>query len=121
MQSNRGPKIEEKKMILRHFRKLSQEQPFVGQTPTGRKRCFSGVLARFGAGALKLRAQAENRKTQFPGARGPETEGKNVTTLSGMVDRNFLTLNGLTDRTLTGGETWNSSFPSFWPRTAVGT
>ena len=55
----------------------------------------------------KFQAQAENRKPQFPDARGPET-GEKVITLSGMVVRNFLTLYVLTDRTPTDGKTQNT-------------
>ena len=78
----------------------------VGPPPVG-----NGDLLRFwkylGPGHLqKFRARAKNRKTQFAGARGPGTE-KKVTTLSGMVVRNFFTVYVLTDRTPTGGETRN--------------
>ena len=66
-----------------------------------------GVWPVLGLGHLeKFRAWAENRKTQYPGARGPEPE-KKVPTLSGMVVRNFLTIYGLTDRTPTGGKSQN--------------
>ena len=42
----------------------------------------------------KSRAWVEiGKKTQFPGARGPQIEEKKVTTLSGMVVRNFVTFN----------------------------
>ena len=55
-----------------------------------------------GCGPLeKFRARTKNRKTQFPGARGPETENK-ITMLSGMVVRNFRTVDDLTDQTPTG-------------------
>ena len=54
------------------------------------------------------RARAENGKTRFPGARGPEIEEKKVTTLSGMVVRNFFTLYVLPDQTPTGGKSQNT-------------
>ena len=55
----------------------------------------------------KFRARPENMKIQFPGARGPKT-GEKVTTLSGMVVRNFLPVYVLTDRTPTGRERRNT-------------
>ena len=55
----------------------------------------------------KFRARAENRKTQFPGDRGPETE-KKVTTLSGMVVRSFLSVYVLAHRTPKGGKSRNA-------------
>ena len=79
----------------------------VGPPPVG-----NGDLVGFwpilGRGHLeKFRAWAKNRKTQFPGARGPETEQK-ITTPSGMVVRKFLAVYVLTDRTPTGGKTRNT-------------
>ena len=53
---------------------------------------LAGVWPSLGRRHLeKFRAQAKNRKMQFPGTRGPET-GKKNTTLSGMGVRNFLTV-----------------------------
>ena len=46
-------------------------------------------------------------KTQFPGARGPETE-KKVTTLSGMVVRNFFAFYVLAHRIPRGGKLRNT-------------
>ena len=59
-----------------------------------------------------------NRKTQFPGARGPETE-KKVTTLSGMVVHKFFTFYVLPDWTPRGGK--YGDFRPFWSGTALGT
>ena len=68
-----------------------------------------GFWQNLGRGHLeKFRAQAENRKTQFAGARDPKAEGIKVTTLSRMVVRNFLTVYVLTDQTPTGGKTRNT-------------
>ena len=65
-------------------------------------------MARSGPGALReILGQAENRKTQFTGARGPKTE-KKVTLLSEIVVRNFVTVYVLTDRNPTGGKTRNT-------------
>ena len=57
----------------------------------------------------KSRARAENGNTQFAGARGPEID-KKVTTLSGMVLRNFFTFCVLTDQTPRGGQSQNTGF-----------
>ena len=72
------------------FRNFLRNNVFFGQTPAGNGNLmvFWPVLGR---GYLeKFRDWANNRKTQFPGARGPEIEKKKVTTPSGMVVRNFL-------------------------------
>ena len=53
---------------------------------------------------------------------GPKTEKKNVTTLSGMVVRNFFTFDVLADQTPRGGKIAKyEDFRPFWPRTAFGT
>ena len=55
-------------MVVRNF---LRNNFFFGLAPTSQKQWFSGILARFGLAHLeKFRAQAKNRKTQFPGARG---------------------------------------------------
>ena len=73
----------------------------------------------------KFRARADNAKTQIPGARGPETEKKNITP-SAMVVRKFFTLLvyalcfGRPDPQ--GREIAKyGGFRPFWPRTAFGT
>ena len=72
-------------------------------------RVFRAILAQDGLWHLeKSRVRAENGKTQFPGARGPETEEKKVTTLSGMVVRNFFTFYVLPDQTPRGGKSQNT-------------
>ena len=72
----------------------------------GDLRGFWPVLGR---GHLKkLWAWAKNKKMQIPGARGPEIEKTKVTTLSGMVVRNFLTFYVLPDRTPRGGKSQNT-------------
>ena len=53
---------------------------------------------------------AKNRKTRFPGARGPKFEKKKVITLSGMVVRNFFTFCVLTHRTPRGEKSQNTGF-----------
>ena len=60
----------------------------------------------------KFWARAENRKTQFPGPRGPKT-GKKVTTLSRTFVRNLLTFYALTGRTPHGRE--NAKYKDFGP------
>ena len=70
----------------------------VGPPPVG-----NGDLVGFwpvlGLGHLKkFRTGAKNKKSQFPGARGPKMK-KTVITVSGMVFRNFLTVYVLADRT----------------------
>ena len=48
------------------------------RTPRGRKSQNTGFLGPVGLWHFeKSRAQAENRKTQFPGTRGRKLEGKN--------------------------------------------
>ena len=65
-------------------------------------------MACFGPRALReILGPGQKRKTQFPGARGPEIE-KKVTMLSGMVVRNFFTCCILTDRTPRGGKSQNT-------------
>ena len=66
----------------------------------------------------KSRARAENGKTQFPGARGPKIERK-VTTLSGMVVRNFFTFCVFADWIPRGGTSQKNGF--LGPRAALGT
>ena len=80
------------------------------RTPRGGKSRKTGILGHFGLWhSEKSRARTENRKTQFPGARGPESE-KNVTTLSGIIVRNFFTSCVLADRTPRGGKSQNTGF-----------
>ena len=102
------PKLKKKcnHAIRDGFPQLSRGQFFVRLEPhvvgNGDLLGFGPVLGR---GHLeKFRAQAKNRKTQFPDARGPKTE-KKVSTLFGIVVRNFLTFTVLTDRSPTGGKT----------------
>ena len=71
---------------------------------------------------LGRRPQARNSgtgpktgKRKFPGARGPEIEEKKVTTLSGMVVRNFFTLCILPDVTPRGGKSQNTGILGHWP------
>ena len=72
------------------------------RTPRGGKAQHKGILGHFVLWhSEKSRARAENGKTQCPGARGPEI-GKNVTTLSGMVVRNFFTTCVLAERSPRG-------------------
>ena len=60
---------------------------------TSEIRGFQAILAEDGAWDLeKFRAWAENRKTPFPGPRGPQFKEKKVTTLSGTVVHNFFTI-----------------------------
>ena len=69
-----------------------------------------GFWQNLGPGHLeKFRTWAENRKTQFPDARGPKTR-KKITALSGMVVNNFLVAYLLTNWTPTGGKTRNTRF-----------
>ena len=57
----------------------------------------------------KFRTRVKNEKTQFPGARGPKIEEKNVTALSGIVVCNFFPFCVLTDRTTPrGGKSQNT-------------
>ena len=75
-------------MVFRNF--LGNNFFSVGPPPVGNGDLVV-VWPVLGGGHLeKFRDWAKNRKTQFPGARGPEIEEKKVTTLSGMVFRNFL-------------------------------
>ena len=68
----------------------------------------------------KFRARAENRKTQFPGARGPETE-KKVTTLSGTCPQLSYSLRFDRPDPHRQENAKYEDVGSFWPRTAVGT
>ena len=84
----------------------------VGPPPVG-----NGALVVFwqnpGPGRLeKFRAQAKNKKTEFPGARGPKTDGCPQLSYSSRFDR----------PDPHGRENAkNEDFGPFWPRTAVGT
>ena len=69
----------------------------------------------------KSQARAENGKTQIFGARDPETE-KKVTTISGMVVRNFLTVLSFPRPDPQGRETPKyRDFGPFCRKTALGT
>ena len=72
----------------------------------------------------EFRAQAKNRKRNFQVLGVPKRKGsRQVTTLSGMVVRNFLAFYAFADRTPTDGRAiarYEGSRP-FWSRTAVGT
>ena len=55
------------------------------------KRVFQAILAQDGLWHLeKSRARAENGKTQFPGARGPEIEKKKLPRYPGLLSATFL-------------------------------
>ena len=92
-------------MVVRNYLTvyvLTDQTPTAGSTRNTR---FWAVLAYDGRWRLeKSRARAENRKSQFPSARGPEIEEKKVTTLSGMVVRNFCIFYVLANRTPRGGK-----------------
>ena len=69
----------------------------------------------------KIRAWVNNRKSQFSGARGSEIE-KIVTTLSGMVVRNFFYILHFGRPDPPGREIAKYRFSRpFWPRAALGT
>ena len=81
-------------------------------------------MARFGPRALeKFRARAENRKTQFPGARAPETEEKCHHAVRDGCPQLFCTLcSGRPDPPRAGNrEIRVRGFRPFWPRMALGT
>ena len=85
-----------------------QRRKTPNQTPNREIRVFQAILTRDGLWHLeKSWARTENRKTQFPGARGPEIEEKKVTTLSGVVVPKNFTVSVLPDRTPTGGKSQN--------------
>ena len=70
-------------------------------------RGFRAILAEGGRWhSEKSRNRAENGQSQFPGGRGPEIK-KKVTTVSGVVVRNFFTFYVLADRTPMGGKSQN--------------
>ena len=104
----KGPKNRKKcyHAIRDNFPQLSREQLFFRSDPqVGAKGDLLGFWPVLGRGhAEKFRAQVENRKTQFSGARGPKIEEKKGTTLSGMVVRNFFTFHVLPNRTPRGGK-----------------
>ena len=79
------------------------------RTPRGGKSRNTGILGHFGLWHFgKSRAWAENgKKCNFPALGVPKAR-KKVTTLSGMVVRNFFTLCVLTDRTPRGGKSQNT-------------
>ena len=82
---------------------------------------FSAILAQDGLWHLKKsRARAETGKTQFPGARGPETE-KKLPRYPGWLSATFLHLRF--DRPDPQGReiAKYGGFRPFWPRTALGT
>ena len=108
-QSNRGPRIEKNTTLSGViFCNFLRNNFFSVRPHVVRNGDLVGFWENLGPGHLKKsQARAENRKTQFAGARGPETE-KKVTTLFGMVVRNFLTIYVLTDRTPTGRKTRNT-------------
>ena len=103
-QSHRGPEIEKNRYhaIRDGFYAIFSETTFcpVGPHVVGNRDLvgFSPV-----SGLGEFRARAGNRKTQFPGSRGPET-GEKVTTLSEMGVRNSLTVYILTDQTPRAGK-----------------
>ena len=83
----RGPKIEEKK-LPRYPGWLSATFLHVyvlpDRTPSGGKSQNTEIVAHFGLWHLeKSRARAENRKPQFPGARGPKIKEKKLPRYSG--------------------------------------
>ena len=92
------------------FRNFLGDDLCCGRTPTGRKRQFSGVLARSGPRALSQnrRPGQKTPKSQFAGVRG--TFGENI-----LPPQNFLpesaqlfTFYVLADRTPTGGKSQNT-------------
>ena len=97
-------------MVVRNFFTF---YVWADRTPTGGKSQNMGLFSHFGLGRPlaigEILGPGRNRKkkTQSPGARGPKTE-KKITTLSGMVVRNFFTFYGWADRTPRGGKSRNT-------------
>ena len=90
------------------FRNFVRDNLFFARTPTGQKRWFSGILARFGLGhEEKFRDWAENTKMQFPGARG--TFGGKFQKFLPEIALFFI-FYVLADRTPRGGKSRNTGF-----------
>ena len=106
------------------FPQLSQEQFFFGRTPRWSRRVIYWAFGPFwAAGHLeKFRARVKKQKKRNFPVLGVPKRGEKVTTLSGMVVRNFLTVHVLTDRAPNWWENAKyEDFGPFWPRTTVGT
>ena len=124
-QSNRGPKIE-KKMLPRYPGWFSAT--FLGTTffRSDPHAVGNGDLVGFwpvlGLGHLqRFRARAENRKTQFPGARGPETGQKNYHAIRDGCPQLSYSLRFERSDPHGRENAKYKDFGPFWPRTAVGT
>ena len=83
-------------------------------TPTGRKGRLLAFWPVFGPGALReIPGPGRQQKIAISRCQGSRNGNKNVTTLSGMAVRNFLTFDILTDWSPTGRKSRNMGILGF--------